>query len=942
MSNNLSRRDFIATTTAAAVVGPFAASAPAQQEPMRLKAKNPKLRSRTEPEVYTGADLKYIGMPIGGLFAGTVYLGGDGQLWNWDVFNQKKEGAVERTNTTFMGETLSQGTGANYVDPVHQQSPFNQRFELILLGKPEKRVHFGTIKFRGEYPVGKVSYSQADADVEMTLVAFSPFVPLEVESSSFPATTLTFAIKNTGAASASYRLQYFTDNPVLSHSRTTRSDFRLMSAKTDSGGVLFSAQPTANEARRRRPVIFENWSSGTYGKWVTTGTAFGPGPRKVTDLPSYMGPVHAGTEYVVNTHNNLNGEDVVQADQHVGTLTSPEFTIDRDYINMRVGGGSHKGQTCVNLLIDGRVVRSITGHDSNEMAWTALDVRGFNGQTAVIQVIDGFTGGWGQISLGEVEFSDTPRNQTPLVEAPDFGTFCVEFVGGSDVANDIASRTVELQPGETKEVTLVVAWHFPNVDRSLPAKTNWYASKWKDAAAVAADLIANWTTLRDKTLAWNRTWYDSTLPHWFLDRTFVNTSILATTTCHRFEDGRFYFWEGIGCCAGTCTHVWGYAQAIGRVFPEVERYLRSKIDFDFAFHKDSGAIDYRAEYHRIVAHDGQCGCILRAYREHQMSADKAFLTGIWPNVKQAMQYLINQDQGHDGILDGAQYNTLDTAWYGEIAWISSLYVAALRASEAMAKDMNDSEFADQCRSIAESGSQRLVSQLFNGEYFIHKIDPNHPESNNTNKGCHIDQLYGQSWAHQVGLPRIVPKKEALSALGALFKYSFYDDVWEYRRKVRGIPGGRWYAIPGDPGLVMCSFPHGGAAESVGKGGDAWATGYFNECMSGFEYQVAAHMIAEDMVDEGLALVYAIHHRYRPSMRNPYNEIECSDHYGRAMASYGAYVSMCGFQVDGPNHKMSFAPKAKGAFRCAFINEQGWGTYSRTGAGKESVEYAHRI
>lgn len=945
MSKNFSRRDFLTTTTAAVAAAPLAGSVaanPFEQASFSLKAKNPKLRARTQPEVFTGAELKFIGMPVGGLFAGTLYLGGDGQLWNWDIFNQKKDGAVDRTNTQFMGETLSQGTGANYVDPVQQQSPFNQRFELVLEGAQERRVKFGTIKFRGEYPVGKVEYSQADADLEMSLVAFSPFIPLDVDASSYPATTMTFKIKNTGSAEVRTRLQYVCENPVLIHSRKSRADFKLDSKKTSGGGLQFFAYNLDGDERRRSPITFEDWSSGTYGKWVATGTAFGPRPRKVADLPSYMGPVKAETTYVVNTHNNRNGEDVVQADAHLGQLTSPEFTINRYYINMRVGGGAHKGGTCVNLVIDGKVVRTCTGRDSNEMSWTTFDVRQFDGQKAHIEVVDNVNGGWGQISLGEVIFADDARERLSLFELQDFGTFCVEFVGGADhsVANTVG-KSVTLKPGETKEVTLVVAWHFPNADRSLPAKKNWYATKWKDASAVASDLIAKWPSLREKTLAWNKTWYDSTLPHWFLDRTFVNTSILATTTCHRFEDGRFYFWEGIGCCAGTCTHVWGYAQAIGRVFPEVERYLREKIDFSFAFHKDSGAIDYRAEYHQIVAHDGQCGCILRAYREHQMSKDSSFLKGIWPNVKGAMQYLINQDKDKDGILDGAQYNTLDTAWFGEIAWISSLYVAALRATEAMARVMGDSDFAKECGRIAENGSKRLVSELYNGEYFIHKIDPAHPESNNTNNGCHIDQLYGQSWAHQVGLPRIVPKKEAVSALKALFKYSFYDDIWDYRRKVKGIAGGRWYAIPGDAGLVMCSFPKGGAAESVGKGGDQWATMYFNECMSGFEYQVAAHMISEDLIDEGLAVVYAIHHRYRPSMRNPYNEIECSDHYGRAMASYGAFVSMCGFQVDGPNHKMSFAPKQKGKFRCAFINEQGWGTFERSAEGVESVSYAYQ-
>ncbi len=946
MSNHISRRDLLGSAAAAAVV-PLAASSLGDSSPqISLKSKNPKLRDRTQPEVYTGQDLRFIGMPVGGLFAGTLYLGGDGQLWNWDIFNQKKDGAVERTNTEFMGESLSQGTGANYVDPVSQQSPFNQHFELIAEGKPEKRVRFGKINFRGEYPVGKVEYLNADSDVEMILVAFSPFIPLNVDESSYPATTLTFKITNVGKIQTQYRLQYVTENPVLTFTRKKRSDFKLTAEKSSTGGILFGTSSVKSDEPIRSEIHYQDWSSGTYGNWVPSGTAFGKTPRKVSELPTYMGPVKAGTEFVVNTHQNRNGEDVGQADAHVGLLVSPEFIIARNYINMRVGGGSHKGETCVNLVVNGKIERSVTGHDSNEMAWESFDVRNLAGKAAHIEVVDSFTGGWGQISLGEVVFSDATRASAPLEESHDFGTFSVEFAGGANQTTiggtSVVGKSVSLAPGESKEVTLIVAWHFPVVDSGLPGKHNWYATKWANAGEVSQEILSKWTHLCNTTLAWNKTWYDSTLPHWFLDRTFVNTSILATTTCHRFDDGRFYFWEGIGCCAGTCTHVWGYAQAIGRVFPGVERYLREKIDFKKAFHQESGAIDYRAEYHQIVAHDGQCGCIMRAYREHQMSKDNKFLTGIWPQVKKATQYLINQDQDRDGILDGAQYNTLDTAWYGKIAWISSLYLATVKATEAMANAMGDKEFAKECAAIAESGSKQMVDQLYNGEYFIHKLDPAHPESNNTNNGCHIDQVYGQSWAHQVGLGRIIPKKETVSALKALFKYSFYDDVWEYRRKVKGIPGGRWYAAPGEPGLIMCSFPHGGAAESVGKGGDAWATMYFNECMSGFEYQVGAHMISEDLVDEGLAVVYAIHQRYHGSKRNPYNEIECSDHYGRAMASYGAFISMTGFKVDGPNGKMSFSPKKSGKFRCGFINERGWGTYDRSSSGVETVTYAHTV
>lgn len=935
MSEQVTRRDLLKVggLALASTALPQAANASmTQPEPLRGR----KLLDRGEPEVFTGDELKFIGMPVGGLFAGTLYLGGDGQLWNWDIFNQGGFGCVERATTQYMGETLHAGGGSNYVDPVRQQSPFQQRFFLTLEEAQSKTVRFGDIRFRGEYPVGKVSYLAADADCEMTLEAFSPFCPLDAESSSFPATTMTFTVKNTSARRQKLKLSYRLDNPVLVYSRTKRGDAVLKGEATAGGGVLFSAAKKELPASARPEILFEDWSSGTYNGWTATGTAFGGGPQEAAKLPSYMGQINGGTKYVVNSHQTRNGEDVVKADVHVGTLTSPAFAITRRHINLRMGGGSHKDKTCINLLVDGRVVRSLTGKDSNAMQWQTFSVAEYEGQKAVIQVVDQHSGGWGQISLGEVVFSDVASTFVPLEEAQDNGTFCVEVFGGADkpeVTNErgAVAKTLDLGPGESKEVTFVIAWHFPNCASSLPAKKHWYAKRWKDAKAVADELISGWKTLQATTRAWNKTWYDSTLPYWFLDRTFVNTSILATTTCFRLGDGRYWFWEGVGCCAGTCTHVWGYAQAIGRVFPEVEKYLRKEIDFGMAFRKDSGGIDYRAEFHQTVAVDGQASCILRAYREHQMSKDDSFLKSVWPQIKGAMKNLTDRDPNKDGILDGAQYNTLDTAWFGEISWISSLYIAALRACEAMALEMGEPAYAKECGEIARLGSDRLVKNLFNGEYFIHKVDPKHPEANNTNNGCHIDQIYGQSWAHQVGLPRVVPSSQAKTAMKSLFKYSFFEDIWEYRRRSRHIMGGRWYAAPKEPGLIMTTFPKGGDDQALGKGADAWAGMYFNECMSGFEYQAANCMLSEGLVNEGLTVVRAIHERYSASKRNPYNEIECSDHYGRAMASYGAYVSLTGFYCHGPKGIMKFNPKVGGSkHRFPFINQEGWGTWTKEG------------
>jgi non-lysosomal glucosylceramidase len=131
-------------------------------------------------------------------------------------------------------------------------------------------------------------------------------------------------------------------------------------------------------------------------------------------------------------------------------------------------------------------------------------------------------------------------------------------------------------------------------------------------------------------------------------------------------------------------------------------------------------------------------------------------------------------------------------------------------------------------------------------------------------------------------------------------------------------------------LLMCTFPRSDwdYAQAKGKGPD-WAAGYFNECMNGFEYEVAGHMIWEGMVTEGLAVTRAIHDRYHASRRNPWNEVECGDHYARSMASYGVFLAACGFEYDGPKQHLGFAPRLTPEnFKAAFTGAEGWGTFTQ--------------
>ncbi len=939
------------------------------------------LTSRGAATANTADELRFIGMPVGGIGCGQLYLGGDGRLWLWDIFNQAPPG------------DFGDYRGPHYAKPLESVSPIEQGFALETRVAGQREVRrldgrgFRDVEFRGQYPIGHVEYRDAACPVEVSLEAFSPFIPLNVEDSSLPATLMSFTVHNAGKETVEVGVAGWLENATCLGSGTVGRGERRNALRRERGLTLLECRarpaPPAPAPERRPDLVFDDFERAAYDRWTTTGTAFGEGPVEMDRLPDYQGKVGGQGTRVVNTHGGAPGNDVGARDAARGTLTSEPFVLERNHLNFLIGGGGHRGKTCLNLLVDGAVVLSATGQNDNRMQARSWDLRPWAGKTARLQVVDDESGPWGNIGLDDLVLSDVPRLSPVALEreedfgtlglallAPgrdDFGRTSIEgtfpdaaFVAGAgELPSGRTGRTtgeaaesqepfgrrlvgglgrrVRLRPGRSATVTFVVTWHFPAVRRASLAHVTGieklqraYANRFGSSTGVARYVAQHLERLTADTRLWRQTWYeDATLPHWFLERTFVNTSILATATCHQFDNGRFYGWEGTYCCAGTCQHVWQYAQAVGRVFPALERSVREFVDYGLAFHPDTGAMDYRAEAHRVVAIDGQSGTILRTYREHLMSADHGFLRRLWPRIRKSVEYLISRDTDVDGVLEGEQYNTLDAAWYGEIAWLSSLYCAAVRAGAAMAREVGDSAFAERCEGIAERGQRAITERLFNGEYFIHRLDPGHPEAINTNDGCHIDQVLGQSWAMQVGLPRVLPAGPTRQALEALWRYNFTPDVGVYRDNFKALRGGRWYAMPGEGGLLMCTWPRGGGEKASGKG-DPTFVGYFNECMTGFEYQVAAHMVAEGLVEQGLAVTRMVHDRYHATKRNPFNEVECSSHYARAMASYGVFVAACGFAHHGPRGELGFTPRLAGDdFQCAFIAAEGWGTFTRT-------------
>jgi uncharacterized protein (DUF608 family) len=683
-------------------------------------------------------------------------------------------------------------------------------------------------------------------------------------------------------------------------------------------------------------IVIEDFEKATYDGWTVEGNAFGAGPITVDDPPDNFkrfGGFNALGQRFVTSYNYR--DDPANPDSVTGKLTSKPFTVNRRYLLARVGGGNHVGETCLNIIVDGKTVGSLIGPDVEPMTPQGVDMLAYQGKQATIEIVDDNTGGWGHINVDAIILSDRGLDETALDQLPEFGTFALATTDRNGVVKDgTVTVPVTLRPHSATQVRFLVGWYFPIPDRNslsfltdINSLRRHYAPRYDSARDVVGKVAGQLSRLEANTRLWVQTWYDdSTLPHWFLERTFATASTVATSTCYRFDNGRFYGWEGVYCCAGTCEHVWNYAQSISRLFPDLERDTRERVDLGIGFHADTGQMGFRAEADQTWATDGECGTVLRIYREHQMAPDSAFLKRNWPNIKLALQYLMSHDDGMDGTIDGGQPNTLDATWYGRIAWISGMYVGALHAGAAMADEMGDTDFARTCRRLAARGAQILSTTLWTGEYFIQEIDAAHANVVNSGIGCHIDQMFGQSLAAQLALPRVFSLDQSRTALQKIYRYNFAPDPADYRKRNTEIPGARIYAEAHEPGVIMTTWPHCGEDTAAGDPPSSVAI-YFNECWTGQEYQLATQMLYDGVVEEGLIVTRAVHDRYAAAKRNPYNEIECGEHYSRAMAGYGVYLGACGFEYHGPAGHIGFAPKLSPEdFAAAFTAAEGWGSY----------------
>ncbi|MBN2559985.1 MAG: hypothetical protein JXQ75_03540 [Phycisphaerae bacterium] len=942
---------------------------------------------------YAGEHLNRVAFPIGGVGAGMLCLEGTGAISHVSVRNEMQ----------FFNEPCSfaaicirrpDGNTAKVLEgPVPDWKAFGGTGTGNgAAGRTYGLPRFDEAAFLARFPFGTVKLSDAEVPLEVELAGWSPFLPGSADDSSLPVGAIEYRFRNTSRETVEAVFSYHTKNFMAAGGS---GDTIL---PIDNGFVLSQAGTKEHPDYEGGFAVFVNddeavvdhcwfkggwwdavtlaWRNVQQGRLVANSPAEGhcpgaslytpftlhPGEERTIRLmiawyvprttlrlgrdpagPAFgTGPSH-GTGPGQQEVSGFVGQGLVNTfdpsgDEATGTLTSPEIELTCDYIQFLIGGGNHPGKTCIELLVGDEVVRTAAGQNAERLEWTTWEVAGLKGRRARIRIVDHDRGAWGHINVDQIvltdrRWSDAAELMQNRTEQGDVVTILNDFE-----AADYGDWVAEGPPApDAKACCARPGHHVP-----------WYAGRFESINGVVTYWRENYDRLRHGSAIFRDTFYDTTLPPEVVEAVAANLTILKSPTVMRQTDGRLWCFEGCcdthGCCHGSCTHVWNYAQAIPHLFPVLERSLRQT-----EFHEsqdDRGHQTFRSCLPiRPVAHafhaaaDGQLGGIMKVYREWRVSGDSAWLRAIWPQVRQSLDYCIKTwDPRGRGVLEEPHHNTYDIEYWGPDGHCSSFYLGALTAAIEMGAFLGDD--VSPYRDLRDRGREFLETKLYNGEYFYQRVQTEGLDakfqpldvSNNGSgygeiiaalneqgpkyqygTGCLSDGVLGFWMARVCGLEQdIVDPVKVRSNLRAIHRYNLRHDLRDHANPQRPA-----FALGRDGGLLLCTWPHGGMP--------ALPFVYSDEVWTGIEYQAASHMMMAGLVDEGLEIVRICRDRYDGRVRNPFNEYECGHWYARAMSSYALLQGLTGARYDAVDKTLYIDSRIGDSFRSFLATETGFGT-----------------
>ncbi len=431
------------------------------------------------------------------------------------------------------------------------------------------------------------------------------------------------------------------------------------------------------------------------------------------------------------------------------------------------------------------------------------------------------------------------------------------------------ASAVRLAPGEIKTVRFILTWYFPNHFSKDGRRLGHYYENLFDGAAEANAFLRKNPDIFEKAAAFSRLLYDTTLPEVYPDSWSGHLSTLVKCSWY-LKDGKYGLWEGQGFCGFHTTDITYHASfGLLALFPDLQlRQMR----MGAAFQREDGRVhhfftpdlDHVGNGYERVDMNNQF--VLMVLRDYLYTGDTDYLKQMWPHVIRAVDSIGALDADGDGLPDTQTTRNTYDAWNlsGTPAYISVLWLAALKAAARLADETGDAARAENWRKLLGKGLSSLETRLWNGEYY--DLWRNGDERDET---LMTDQLDGEWFLRAAGIGANLSDERTRNVLRVISEKNFDPDG----------------------GLINASCPAGRHTTLYSH-----KNCQTEAVWTGIGYVTAALCLSVGLPDDAEAIVTAIQEN-QSRFGALWDHWECGHHYTRPMSSWATLNAALGLRID---------------------------------------------
>ncbi len=769
------------------------------------------------------------GIALGGIGAGSVELLPDGELHYWQIANPPRFAQASNEKKVDDGEGSTGALSFWVREKKEGRAPVVRKlgmktdaddftYRMFAWNKPVER-----IDFNGRFPLCDLDYKDSELSCRVSLRAVSPFVPHNSDLSATPGFYMDFTFENPADEAVEISIL-----GSLEPNFANKKEGNVNSLHSVDNGYAIHIEPERKS------------DSACCGDVCLSVSGDGEKSYITADYFRFM------KEYIAGYTFGATQESFLFDFREKGALPDSRTGKRPDLVPLNF-----------HLLKDDRLGRLCDKYSEYPFGRSLLQ----------------------RVKHCKPDFLSTREDKIAFLRC----SFRQMLRLGKDFGSCALCSKLTLLPQEKKTVRFVLSWYFPNLYASQRKRTgHYYENLYKSSLEVNSFLVNNSRDVFEKAVEFAQLLYFSSLPDVYADAWSSNLSQLIKSS-HYIKNGKFGLWEGLGNCGFHTTDI-TYHAAFGLVslFPDLQK---KQMKMGAEFQRKDGRVHHLFKtgleqvdnsFDRV---DMNMQFVLMVLRDYLFTGDRAYLLSLWDNVKRAMDSIERLDTDGDGLPDrDTKRNTYD-AWNfsGVSAYISLLWLAALKAAVIMAEKTGDTSRRERWSRLLEKGKKSLEEKLWNGEYYNLWVD-----GKQTDESLMTDQLDGEWFLRMAGIDGNLSDERIREITRLIFSENFDKEQ----------------------GLINATVPDGKKTTI-----HTYKNCQADAVWTGIGYAFSALALSVGNSEIADTVVNSIHNN-QLRLGHFWDHWECGHHYTRPMSSWTTLIAASGMRVDYESKRLSFSPVSK--------------------------------